>query len=87
MYEERELRNKGRFRFAYDPCVIMVSSPTRGDHRVRLSMADIVLYAIEVLRACEQISTGGAYTFQGTWQVVVTRDPVQIDLSSDKRSE
>ena len=87
VYEERQMSNKRLFRFAYDPCVIMISSPTRGDRRVTLSIADVVLYAIEVLRACEKISTGGAYTFKGTWQVVVTRNPTQIAHLDNTMSE
>ena len=39
-------------------------------------MADIVTYATEVLQTCQETSTGGANTFQGTWRVVVTRDVV-----------
>ncbi len=79
-YEERDLPNGWRFRHGHDPCVIMLSSPSREDRRVKITAAHMLLYATEILRTCQESSTGGAYTFVGTWQLVVTRDRIKITL-------
>ena len=79
-YDEIEVYNGWCAQYNNEPCIIMVASPTRGDRRVEISMAGLVTQAIEVLRTCTEMSTCGAYTFRGTWQVVVTREPVKITL-------
>jgi hypothetical protein len=79
-YEERDLPNGWRFRHGHDPCVIMLSSPSRKDRRVKITAAHMLLYATEILQTCQESSTGGAYTFVGTWQLVVTRDRIKITL-------
>ena len=77
VYDEQNVPNGWRLQYAYEPCVIVVASPTRGDRRVKISMMDIIIYTTEVLNTCRETSTGGAYTFQGTWRVQVTRNPVE----------
>jgi len=77
-YEERSLRNGWRYRHSHDPCVIMLSSPSRKDHRVKISAAHMIMYATEILQTCQESSTGGAYTFVGTWQLVVTRERIVL---------
>lgn len=76
VYKERGWWNGCRFREGIEPCTIAISSPDRKDHRVRISLADVVVYATQVLQTCTEEDTGGAYTFQGSWRVVVTRDPI-----------
>ena len=82
-YEEVQLRNGFRCQTGVDPCTIMVSSPDRRhDRRVSISMADLVVFATEVLETC---ATGGAYVFRGNWRVVVTKYPyVPVAASSDE---
>ncbi|KAL6722036.1 hypothetical protein ACLMJK_001141 [Lecanora helva] len=74
VYEKKELGNRSRFRFDNEPCTIEIKSPNREDRKVSISIADIILLATEVLETCKKTSTGGAYTFEGAWQVAVTRD-------------
>lgn len=76
VYTEKEWWNGCRFREGIEPCTIAISSPDRKDRRVRLSLADVVLYATQVLETCREMGTGGANVFQGNWRVVVTRDPI-----------
>lgn len=78
VYEETEVTNGFRALYAYEPCTIMVASPSPRDRRVKISMAHLVVYATDILKACREPSTGGAYTFVGNWQVVVTKDPIKI---------
>ena len=79
-YEEIEVYNGWRAQYNNEPCIIMVASPSRRDGRVKVSMAGLITQAIEVLRTCTETSTGGAYTFDGNWQMVVTKEPVKITL-------
>ncbi len=44
---------------------------------IRVSIADVYMYASEVLRTCREGGTGGANTFQGGWKVEVTKFPVE----------
>ena len=87
VYDENAVPNGWRFRYDQEPCVITVSSPTRGDRRVKMSVASLVLYATDILQTCRELSNGGAYTFQGTWQVIVTRGPVIITLGNGSLAE
>lgn len=78
-YEQSSLRNGFRVRRGIDPCTVMLTSPDRrGDRRVRIALAEVVVYASEVLRTCQENDTGGAYVFQGNWRVVVTKYPLEI---------
>ncbi|KAL8829068.1 MAG: hypothetical protein Q9191_002230 [Dirinaria sp. TL-2023a] len=86
-YDPNEMSNGGRYRLDSEPCVITISSPNRADRRIRISMAALVWYASEVLRTCQELSNGGAYTFQGTWQVIVTRDPYIGSLGDGRLAE
>ncbi|KAI4192832.1 MAG: hypothetical protein LQ350_008551 [Teloschistes chrysophthalmus] len=77
----REQYNGWRFMLPQKKCTLMIASPNiREDKRVMISLAEVVSHAIEVLRFCDGTAsgtgTGGSYTFQGRWQVVVTKDPV-----------
>ena len=87
VYTKERFRNGKQFRYGYEPCTIMLSSTTRGDRSVEISMIQIILYATEVLQTCQETSTGGANTFQGTWQVIVTRDPIERPLRNSELSE
>lgn len=87
VYEEIEIPNRSRFQYGYAPCTMMVSSPARDDRRINLSMAALVGYGIEILQTCQESSTGGAYTFQGTWQVMVTREAIRPPLGYGDRAE
>ena len=78
IYGEKKWWNRTLLRAGQNPCCIMVSSPSRDDWRVTMCLADIVLYATEVMQTCQETSTGGAYTFQGSWQVIVTRNPGEV---------
>lgn len=82
-YEENYFRNGFQARINQNPCTLSLSSPDRKlEHNVRVAMADMVIYATEILEECTEIGTGGAYVFRGSWRVVVTRDPVdRVDLS------
>lgn len=78
-YEEVQLRNGFRSQTGTDPCTIMLSSPDRRhDRSVRVSMADLVVLATEVLNTCKEEETGGAYVFRGKWRVVVTKFPIVL---------
>lgn len=86
-YEEMAWWNGWHFRRGIEPCIITLSSPVRQDRRVRISLADVVVYASEVLRTCQETSTGGANTFQGTWRVVVTRYPLEAAAMNSSLSD
>ena len=75
VYEEVSLYNGWFYRTQRDPCTIKIANRSKQERhdRVSISVADIVSYATEVLEECQ---TGGANTFKGNWQVVVTRNPV-----------
>ena len=57
-------------------CTIKIYSPTREDRysTISLSLAQIMLYALEVLDSCRESGTGGANVIQGEWRVAVSRD-------------
>ena len=77
VYKERNWWNGWHFRRGVDPCTITLSSPDRKDRRVSISVADMVVFATDVLRTCRETGTGGANTFRGTWRVVITRVPLE----------
>ena len=80
-YEEITFRNGFRCLDSIDPCVITVSSPDRRhDHTVRISIAELVVFATEVLETCKENETGGANVFRGNWRVVVTKYPVNPEV-------
>lgn len=80
-YEERNLYNGFRCQMGIEPCVIMVSSPDRRhDRRVRISLAEMVTFATEVLINCLENETGGANVFRGDWRVVVTKYPINPEV-------
>jgi len=87
VYEERDLANGRWFRHGDDPCVIMLSSSSRRDRRVKISTAHMLSYATEILQTCQESSTGGAYTFVGTWQLVVTRERIKVALGAGSLAE
>lgn len=87
VYEEINFRKGWWCRHGHDPCVIMLSSPSRQDRRVKITMAQMLLYATEVLQTCQESSTGGAYTFMGSWQLVVTRERIDITLGAGNAAE
>ena len=87
MYDEMEVPNGWHARYDHGDCTISVSSSSRGDRRVKITTADLIVWATEVLQTCQDPSTDGAYTFQGTWQVEVTRDPIRDTLWSCKAPE
>ena len=70
IYDEYEFPNGWRFDVPGENCAIRLTSPSREDRRVKMSMSDFIEYGSEVLRECVM---GGANTFQGRWQVVVTK--------------
>lgn len=76
VYEERGWWNGWLFRRPGEPCTVALSSPERRDLRVRISLAEVVVFAMEVLQTCSENGVGGANTFQGEWRVVVTRNPL-----------
>ena len=60
-----------------DPCCITIQSPRRDDRAVGISTADVISRVTDVLNECASSGSGGAYTFEGNWEVVVTRDPLK----------
>lgn len=86
-YKEKEYPNGWRYQPGHDPCVIMLSSPSRKDRRVKITAAHMLLYAMEILQTCQESSTGGAYTFVGNWQLVVTREKIKITLGAGNLAE
>ena len=76
VYDKFEVYNEWQVQFNNEPCVIKVANPIRGG-RVKISPADLVTHAIHVLRDCTATGTGGAYTFQDLWEVIVTRRPIK----------
>ena len=80
------LYNGWSYRYMHGPCIIKISSadPKEGYRSVALSMATLVEYASEVLRDCK---TGGANTFEGSWQVVVTRNKIESVAANGTISE
>lgn len=76
VYEEKLWYNNFRFYSRHHDCTIKIYSPTREDRylRISLSLAQIMLYAIEVLDDCRESGTGGANVIQGDWRVAVSRD-------------
>ncbi|KAL8918872.1 MAG: hypothetical protein Q9208_007129 [Pyrenodesmia sp. 3 TL-2023] len=83
IYTEQTLYNGWRFKAPSargdddnNHCIVGVTSPLRADavRSVRVSFANILTWASEVLRECE---TGGANVFQGEWRLEVTRGIVQ----------
>ncbi|KAL8677927.1 MAG: hypothetical protein Q9186_005679 [Xanthomendoza sp. 1 TL-2023] len=70
-YEPHSLWNGWRIkRPGLDPCLITLESPVRRDLMVRISFANILSAAHEILEKCQ---TGGANIFQGEWRVVVKK--------------
>ncbi|CAF9941437.1 MAG: hypothetical protein ALECFALPRED_009141 [Alectoria fallacina] len=87
VYAAHQYGNGWRFRKGAEPCTITLLSPERTDRRVSVSVADVVVYATEVLGACcgeagpgagtgTGTGTGGANTFRGRWRVAVSRFPL-----------
>ncbi|KAL9601235.1 MAG: hypothetical protein Q9219_002640 [cf. Caloplaca sp. 3 TL-2023] len=60
------------------PCVLTIANADRKARRVKTTLLDLVVFAEQVLRECagQGMNTGGANTFEGSWQVVVTREPL-----------
>ena len=86
-YTPHQYRNGWRFRRGVEPCTITLLSPERTDRRVSVSVAEVIVYASEVLGACADgeageggqgtgTGTGGANTFRGRWRVAVSRFPL-----------
>lgn len=80
VYDEQSVPKGWFLRYNNHPCIIRVTSPTRADRRVKISMMDVILYTTEIIETCRETGTGGAYTFQGTWQVQVSRHFVESTL-------
>lgn len=80
VYDKMRLYDGWFYQAGSEPCVIKIENPIREERRQRvsLSMAEIVLYATEVLRTCQDPGSGGSNTFEGAWKVVVTRNPVRF---------
>lgn len=78
-YEQHNWWNGWQFRTGRrGPCTITLSSAAPDDHRrmIRVSIADVMTYATEVLQSCQESRTGGANTFEGSWKVEVTKYPL-----------
>lgn len=75
VYDNVRLYDGYHFQSGYDPCVIKIENPDREArrHHVSISMAQMILYATEVLETCRVPGSGGSNTFDGNWRVVVTR--------------
>ena len=84
VYEEKEFQSRSRFRYPRTHCSVMIFSPYREDKRVKLSVMGLIKYATEILEECRD---GGANTFQGSWQVVVTRDYYKPDMPRGEVNE
>lgn len=79
VYERHQFYSGYWFQSGYEPCVIQISATAREDRRakVSISIAEVVSYASEVLETCRESGSGGANTFQRSWQVVVTREGIK----------
>lgn len=88
VYEKYRLYDGWSFRAVNEPCFIKIENPIREQRRERvsLSMADILMYATEVLRTCQEPGTGGSNTFKGAWRVVVTKHPVRFGKATGRLS-
>ena len=74
VYQPHTFWNGWRFKKAgHDPCLVTITSRNTKDKSVRISYANIVLKAHEVLEQCR---TGGANDFGGNWSIMVTRGVV-----------
>ena len=75
VYEKVRLYDGYRFQAGYDPCVIKIENPDREErrHPIRISMAQMISYATEVLETCRNPGCGGSNNFDGSWRIVVTR--------------
>ena len=73
VYKKVPLYDGYHYQFGYDPCVIKIENPDREERRrpVLVSMAQIILYATEILETCLSQGSGGSNTFDGNWRVVV----------------
>lgn len=80
IYEQHNWWNGWQFRTGRrGPCTITLSSAAPEDHfrMVRVSIAEVMMYATEVLQSCRETRTGGANTFEGSWKVEVTKYPLE----------
>ena len=86
VYEEKSWYNNFRFYSRHHDCSIRIYSPTREDRylSISLSLAQIMLYAIEVLDNCKEPGTGGANVIQGDWRVAVSKDVLYDKLAPPK---
>lgn len=88
----QQLYNGWRYMLPDRLCTLMIYSPNaRNDRRVRISLAEVASHAIEVLRFCDSAASGsgsgGSYTFEGMWEVVVTKDPVKLQRGGVVRDQ
>ncbi|KAL9022501.1 MAG: hypothetical protein Q9185_000408 [Variospora sp. 1 TL-2023] len=75
VYRRHTFWNGMRFKRPYQPCLITLTSPARGDTTLAVSFAEIVRRASVVVRECEM---GGADVFRGEWRVAVSKGPVRM---------
>ena len=87
VYDKVRLYNGYHFQSGYDPCVIKVENPDREErrHPVSISMAQMIMYATEVLETCQFPGTGGSNTFDGSWRLVVTRKRLRPSRPTDRQ--
>lgn len=83
VYEARSWYNNFLLRYRDYDCTIKIYSPLREDRhsKIFLSMAQIILYATEVLDSCRESGTGGVNVIQGDWRVAVSKDVLRDTLA------
>lgn len=69
-YVVRKWHNGCHFQIGHEPCTIKLKSSAKGDSRIAIALADVVVHASEVVQTCE---TGGSNAFSENWSVDVSR--------------
>ena len=87
VYDKVKLYDGYHFQSGHDPCFIKVENPDHEERRrpVSISMAQMILYATEILETCQFPGTGGSNTFDGNWRIVVTRKRLRPSRPSSRQ--
>ena len=89
VHDKIKMYNGWFYKMQHEPCTIKIANTSEKERhdRVSISMAEIVRYATEVLEECRHPGSGGANTFEGNWQVVVTRNPIKDPIPRNDLDE
>ena len=82
VYQKQRMWNGWTFKSGYSRCIIRIETPVQSERRVgvSLSIAEIVTFAIDVLKTCRASKSGGFYVFEGSWRVGVSRNVIKSGL-------